>query len=239
MDLENRPLPAANFRLENGFRKSYIKRMTKLIASLIFLFSLNAFAQPTQWQSGDLIFQTSNSRQAHAIMWASKSLYSHVGIIEVEGSKAYVVEAIAKVSRTPLEAWIARGKAGRYAVYRYDRLNNSSKKVIVESAKSHLGTGYDIYFTSHNNEIYCSELVDLAFRKASIRIGNYEKIRDLNIDNAAVRRLVQERWRKHPLCRSKVDTFDDCWSRILEDELITPESVSRDRRLKQIYSNYP
>ncbi len=171
-------------------------------------------------------------------MWASKSLYSHVGIIEVADKKTYVIEAISKVSRTPLEDWIQRGRFDRYAVYRYDGLTEKNQVALVENAKKHLGQGYDIFFTSQNKEIYCSELVSLAFQKTGISVGKFEKVKDLDVDNFIVRSLVEKRWRKHPLCHSGIEKFEDCWAKILDDELVSPASLAADPRLKQIFSNY-
>ena len=125
-------------------------------------------------------------------MWASKSLYSHVGIVEVSEGKKYVIEAIFKVSRTPLNKWIKRGRLGRYAVFRY--------------------------------------------KNAGIPIGKFEKIEDLDVDNSVVRSLIKSRWRKHPLCTKSVKKFEECWNIILNDELVTPESIARDSNLEKIWT---
>lgn len=202
------------------------------------LWSIASLAAPPSLRSGDIVFQTSASNQANAIMWATNSPYSHVGLIEVASDgKAYVLEAIAKVSRTPLDTWTKRGRGARYSVYRYDGLTPREQGALVRAAKTYLGRGYDIYFTSQNKEIYCSELIDLAFQKTGLAVGRVQKIKELNVDNPRVRELVKKRWRGHPLCRN-LNSFDLCWSRILNDELVTPASISQDRRLTRIWSNY-
>lgn len=171
-------------------------------------------------------------------MWASKSFYSHVGIIEVQGNKTFVIEALSKVSRTPIEKWIRRGRFGRYTVYRYEGLSSKKAKNIVAAAKSLLGRPYDIYFTSKNQNIYCSELVDLAYKKMGITVGKREKVKELDIDNRIVHKLAEKRWRNHPVCKGTVQTFDACWKKILEDELITPDSLTKDPHMKKIWTNY-
>ncbi|OYZ24345.1 MAG: hypothetical protein B7Y39_01430 [Bdellovibrio sp. 28-41-41] len=85
----------------------------RIVLCLICTFVVSDNAAEADLQSGDIIFQTSGSNQLTAIMWASKSLYSHVGIVEIDGNKKYVIEAISKVSRTPLSKWIKRGRLGR------------------------------------------------------------------------------------------------------------------------------
>lgn len=215
--------------------------MTKYVLAF-WLFSGFVMAsgpnEEPEFQSGDLIFQTSKSKQSYAIMWASASIYSHVGIIEFDGKKKYVVEAINKVTRTPFKKWVERGRMARYAVYRYEPLDDEKRKQIVSQAKSYLGRNYDLYFSSLNQEIYCSELVDLAFAKLNIRLGTKQKVKELNVNNPVVKKLVKGRWKKHPACRGLTE-FDECWSKILNDELVTPESIAQDSHLKKVFSNYP
>lgn len=210
------------------------------ILIIIFLF----FVQPTwssevEFQSGDIIFQTSSSNQSYAIMWASKSLYSHVGVIEIDGNDKYVIEAKSKVDRTPLNEWIERGRFGRYSLFRYPNLDDKKRQEIVSQAKTYLDRKYDIFFTSKNDEIYCSELVELAFQKAGVPIGKIQKVKELDVDNFLVRKLVEQRWRKHPACKTGIDKFEDCWNLILEDELTTPASLAADTKITKVWSNYP
>lgn len=208
------------------------------IFALIILAAFKTTAS-VDLQSGDIIFQTSNSRQSYAIIWASKSLYSHVGIVEIDGQKKYVIEAISKVSRTPLDVWIKRGRLGRYSVFRYMNLETKRRQKIVDQAKAYLGRGYDIFFTSRNKEIYCSELVELAFENAGLEVGKKQKVKELDVNNVVVRKLVESRWRTHPLCKTGIKKFDDCWNLILEDKLVTPDSIATDGHLEKIWSNYP
>lgn len=170
-------------------------------------------------------------------MWASKTLYSHVGIIEIDKDKTYVIEAISTVSRTPLAKWKARGRFGRYAIYRYDNLSVEQQQAIVKAAKDLIGRHYDIFFTLKNNDIYCSELVELAFQKIGINIGKMQKVKNLDVDNFIVRKLIRSRWRKHPICLG-IKNFDECWKKILDDDVITPKGLVNDSHIKMIYSNY-
>lgn len=195
-------------------------------------------AEFNDFRSGDLIFHTSSSKQSYAIMWASKSLYSHVGIVETREGKSYVLEAISKVSRTPLTKWINRGRLGRFALYRMEHLTPEQVEKTLDGAKRLLGTSYDPYFTSKNKEIYCSELAALAFRNAGIELGKWQKQSELDVDNPLVRKLAKTRWEKHPLCK-KLKSFESCWKSLQDDELLTPESLSQDPKLKLIYSSYP
>jgi hypothetical protein len=64
----------------------------------------------TEIKNGDLIFQTSLSEQSKAIQSATKSKYSHCGIIYRENKQYYVFEAVQPVKATALDRWIARGE---------------------------------------------------------------------------------------------------------------------------------
>lgn len=75
-------------------------------------------ADQDELKNGDLIFQTSLSGQSKAIQVATKSKYSHCGIIYKDGKKLYVFEAVQPVKRTPLDKWIARGQDGKYVIKR-------------------------------------------------------------------------------------------------------------------------
>lgn len=221
------------------FRFTTLLPILALLSFALSFFAVSAGASDAgaDLQHGDLIFHTSTSAQANAILLASRSPFSHVGIIAVRGTQRFVVEAINPVSETPLASWIARGRGARYAVYRDSQLDASKRQALVDAARVYLGRRYDPFFTFANNEIYCSELVWLAYQSLGLARGKIERVKELEINNAAVQALVQQRWRMHPLCQTLPD-FASCWSVILEDQLITPASLANDSRLKLVFSNY-
>lgn len=53
-------------------------------------------------QTGDIIFQISQSSQSKAIQLATHSDYSHTGMIVIREKKPYVFEAVGPVIYTPL-----------------------------------------------------------------------------------------------------------------------------------------
>ena len=59
-------------------------------------------------KEGDLIFQTSLSEQSKAIQLATKSKYSHCGLIYKEGNDFVVFEAVQPVKKTLLDKWSRR-----------------------------------------------------------------------------------------------------------------------------------
>jgi hypothetical protein len=192
-------------------------------------------------KNGDIVFQTSRSSQSSAILLASMSAYSHMGIIEIAGDGSQlVVEAVGPVKSTPLDVWIKRGLGRRVAIKRVPTLSTEQSKSILQAAHRYDGLPYDLFFMSTRDQIYCSELISLAFKKgASLTLGKPQKAQELYLDNFAAKRLIAKRWQKHPLCQSaQTITFETCYAKILEQELITPDSIFNDPKLELIFSNY-
>lgn len=191
--------------------------------------------------TGDIVFQESGNAQSAAISLASRSLYTHTGLIEIgKNGRAYVVEATGPVRTTPLEEWMAHGTAGRITVKRLKGLDEARARKVLAAAHTYDGRPYDFYFHDGRETIYCSELVHLAFKDgAGLEVGSPERVKDLHIDNAAVRALIEARWQQHPVCRDgKAKSFDTCYPRILEQTLVTPARVARDTKLETVFSNF-
>ncbi len=74
-------------------------------------------------KDGDIIFQTSESKQCEAVRIATNSKFSHCGIIYDINGKWFVFEAVQPVKLTPLEDWIKHGQDSKYVV---KRLKNDS-----------------------------------------------------------------------------------------------------------------
>lgn len=150
-------------------------------------------------QNGDLIFQTSTSLQSQAIQLATKSKYSHCGMIYKEGNDYFVFEAIQPVQTTPLDEWIARGKDGHFVV---KRLKNADKVLTPENfqkmkvaGKKMAGKNYDLYFGWSDDRIYCSELIWKIYKEGTgIEIGNLQRLNDFNLSHPAVKQKLKERY---------------------------------------------
>ena len=72
------------------------KNLILILIGILFL-SFNCKeknVQNTTFQNGDIIFQTSESKQCEAVRIATNSKFSHCGIIFIEDAKTYVYEAV-------------------------------------------------------------------------------------------------------------------------------------------------
>ena len=156
-------------------------------------------ADQDEIKNGDLIFQTSLSGQSKAIQLATKSKYSHCGLIYKDGNDFYVFEAVQPVKRTPLDKWIARGKDGKYVI---KRLKNADRVLTTKTltkmkqvGNQFNGKNYDLTFEWSDDKIYCSELIWKIYQRATgIEIGKLEKLSDFDLTNEAVKKKMKERY---------------------------------------------
>ena len=176
-------------------------------------------------QDGDIIFQTSLSSQSYAIQAATKSRYSHVGIVYLTQSVPYVYEAIGPVKTTPLDQWIKRGEKGHFVVKRLKNADAVLTEEAIERMRSagavYEGKPYDLTFEWSDDRIYCSELVWKNYKQAlDIELGTLQKMKNFDLSDPKVRFKVRER-------------FGD--SIPLEETVISPASIFNSSQLIQIH----
>jgi hypothetical protein len=158
--------------------------MNALIPSLVLLLITPwSHAGEAELRTGDVVFQTSRSRQSILIQRATNSPWSHVGIVERTPKGTWVLEAIQPVSRTPWERWRRRGDGGRVRVMRARALGPLAAEKVVAAAKRFVGRPYDPWFRWDDTRMYCSELVTKAFATgAGIELGERQPVGELAIE---------------------------------------------------------
>lgn len=72
----------------------------------------------TPYKNGDIIFQSSNSGQSKAVQLATKSPFTHCGMLFYSNDEWQVLEAVQPVCITPLQDWVKRGHKSEYWVKR-------------------------------------------------------------------------------------------------------------------------
>ena len=110
-------------------------------------------------REGDVIFQTTQSKQSPLIQLATRSKISHCGIVVMRNGKPYVLETLNTLKLTPLDKFVARSKGGKYWLKRSDKENIKIKY------DHYLGKSYDVAFRLDNDIYYCSELVYDIYKK--------------------------------------------------------------------------
>lgn len=150
-------------------------------------------------QDGDIIFQTSESKQCEAVRIATNSKFSHCGIIFFINDRKFVFEAVQPVKITLLNEWIKHGKENKYVV---KRLKNAEKVLtsnILQKMKDYgqqfNGNEYDAYFEWTDNRIYCSELVWKIYKTgADIELCPLQELKDFNLKDERVQKILKERY---------------------------------------------
>ena len=175
---------------------------------------------------GDILFQISTSGQGKAIQLATKSPYSHCGILFKENKEWMVYEGVQPVKKTLLSEWINRGDGHHYVSKRHKDaasiLTSEVKEKMKEEAKKLVGKNYDLTFEWNDDRIYCSELVyKIYHRGAGISVGTLQKLQDFNLNSPIVRAKLNERYGKNiPL----------------NETVISPGSIFADSNLVEILS---
>ncbi len=175
-------------------------------------------------KSGDLIFQTSNSRQSVPIQMATHSEYSHLGMVFEKEGELFVYEAVQPVQIVDIKTYINRGNGGNYAV---KRLKNADKVLTDEVlakmekiAKSHLGKNYDIYFNWSDSKMYCSEYVWKIYKRATgLEIGKLRNLEDFDLSSKTVKRIMKERYGKNIPYKEKMISPGDMFNSELLEEV--------------------
>ncbi|HYD19496.1 MAG TPA: YiiX/YebB-like N1pC/P60 family cysteine hydrolase [Patescibacteria group bacterium] len=190
-------------------------------------------------RDGDIVLQTILGTQGFAIIYASSSLYTHMGFIKMTDHGPAVVEAVGPVKDTRLTDWVARGVGQRLTVMRVKDASATAIRSVHAAARKYYGLPYDFFFLPDHKAFYCSELVRQSFLDAGIPLGQVQKVGELG-QSRAMDAVIEERWVHYPLCAGvKGMTLEKCRMIIMEQELITPASIARDPKLVLVYSNYP
>jgi hypothetical protein len=183
---------------------------------------------PDSLRQGDLIFQTSRSGQSLPIQLATRSPWSHCGIVYIRNGKPYVYEAAGKVKLSPFQRFIRKGEAGKFEV---KRLKDADSVLTPEALRKMKAAGdafdgkpYDSFFGWADDRIYCSELMYKIYRNAlGIEIGATRKLKDFDLSHPLVAKALKERY-KGVLP--------------LEEPVIAPADMHGDPRLVTVYSNF-
>ena len=149
-----------------------------LLIALILLLTLACGRNHKSIQSGDLVFvalpfdyKADSTSMDCAISSATaqegKLNLIHVDIAEVEADSIWIIDATIAhgVDRHPLDTFLKDFtlKDGTYPDFIIKRVKGADGPAAVERAKSYCGRGYDLRFLPDNEELYCSELVQLSY----------------------------------------------------------------------------
>ena len=176
-------------------------------------------------RDGDIVFQYSGSMQCAAISQATRSPYTHCGIVFIEGGKPMVWEAVGPVRKTPYREWVGHGLNDHVVIKRLkdtSPLSPGHLAAMRAEGEKEMGRPYDIRFNMDEDRIYCSELVWKIYeRGAGVRVGAIERFGDMDFTGAEARRVLKER-------------FGEAFP--ADQDVITPASIFRSTLLYTVDS---
>ena len=180
---------------------------------------------PSKLLDGDLIFQRSQSSQSLAVSLATRSPWTHMGIVYVRDGAPFVYEAIGPVKLTPLKEWVGRGDKGHAVVKRLREPPSADALVKMKAAGATFdGKPYDLRFEWSDGAIYCSELVFKIYEAAGIEIGRKQPAKDFDLSSPEVQRKIRERFGPG----AKLNP---------EEPVVSPQSMFEDPDLVTVFEN--
>ncbi|MDA8972748.1 YiiX/YebB-like N1pC/P60 family cysteine hydrolase [bacterium] len=179
----------------------------KIHLALVFLFSSLAaqgslFSKKSphpnyeRLRTGDIVFQDTGGAQGEAVRAATKSPFTHCGVVFETNGQFYVLEAVQPVQVIPLKRWKARSK-----IFHARRLKNprpldaAAIKKASAWGNAQLRKNYDSLFQWGDDELYCSELVWKVYKKAAnIELCQPKPFSAYFLNDPAVLKIVQDRY---------------------------------------------
>lgn len=178
--------------------------MRKLIlvsASAFLLAFTTSFKSDPPHKNGDLIFIVNPSGQGKAIQLATKSKFTHIGIIFFENGKEMVYHAVEPVSKNTLQEFVNMSSDGDYVIKRLKNqslLSEDKVAVMLKEARSKLGLHYDLAFNWSDEELYCSEFVWKLYKHAlGIQVGEPKPLKTFDLSHPAVKAKLEQRYGKN------------------------------------------
>jgi cell wall-associated NlpC family hydrolase len=192
------------------------------------LWSKDGGFDPALLRNGDIVFQTSRSGQSLAIQLATRSPYSHCGIVYIKNGKPYVFEASTEVKKSPFKRFVKKGEGGKFVIKRLRNadslLTRENLKLMEQEGKKFEGRPYDSYFGWADDRIYCSELVYKIYLNAlGVQVGRTAKLKSFDLTDARVQAKLKERY------GAEIP---------MEEIVISPAAQFEDPNLVKVYTNW-
>ena len=173
-------------------------RLARLAACLLLAFVSPLGAKETGdfiLQEGDIVFSGSTYGQGSAIIAATRSPYTHCGIVFNQDGRLMVLEAVQPVRVASLADFMARG--GK-EIFTARRLKTTVPPAAYQKARgwavAQIGRDYDVRFGWDDKKLYCSELVWKVYQQAGVELCPPRKFRDYDLQRPEVRKMIEERY---------------------------------------------
>lgn len=146
--------------------------------------------QTIRFQKGDIVFREGRGWESRIIqMMNPHGKYTHAGIVTDSGSTWMVIHAVPnepdyegdvdRVKMEPVTAFFDQSRAIHGEVKRIDDTDKAQKAASVAFRLYRQHTPFDhAYDDTDSTRMYCTELVDFAFRKAGINLTDKQDRRN-------------------------------------------------------------
>ena len=155
--------------------------MKRYLGVILLILAAVSCHRPATLQNGDLVFvgipldYSLDPDSMSAAISASTGKDSldiiHVAIAEVKRDSVWIIDATIKhgVDRHPLDTFLTDFtlKDGSMPEFFIARVRGVDANAAVERAKTYCGRAYDKRFLPDNDDLYCSELVQLSYLDSS------------------------------------------------------------------------
>lgn len=171
-------------------------------------------------REGDILFQSlPHGDLVEAIEGITLSEWSHCGVLVRENDQWMVAEAIGEVRLTPLRQWVLRGRHAKVVSYRVDAAPADLAASLRIPLEPLLGRPYDFRYAPGDDEIYCSELVHLLYKRgAGLPLGSWEPLGSLN-------------WKPHEAFIREMENG----ALPLDRPMVTPVGLTRDPKVRRVW----
>ena len=153
--------------------------------------------QISQIQNGDIIFIDSGGAQGQAIRLATRSKWTHMGIIFIENNEPIVYHAVDPVRKDSLPNFLKYSKDTKWEIKRLKNttvLTVSNLEKMKQKAKKLQGLPYDYLFNWGDEEIYCSEYVWKIYQEIGLKVGELSTLKDFDLTSSIVQKMLKERY---------------------------------------------
>jgi hypothetical protein len=147
-------------------------------------------------RAGDIVFQDTGGQQGEAVRTATKSPFTHCGVVFENQGTLYVLEAVQPVSVTTLASWKKRS-----TVFHARRLKDSSRinadalKKALKWGTAQIGKDYDLHFQWGDDQLYCSELVwKIYYQSTGLSLCKPKSFQSYFLDDPVVREVIRKRY---------------------------------------------
>lgn len=149
-------------------------------------------------REGDVLFQDMDGEFGEAIKLATRSKFSHCGMVLKQYGEIMVYEAVGPVKYTPIKEWVKHGNNKEFTAKRLIKSNLITSETIAKWTKAsakYNGKGYDHIFEWTNDKLYCSELVWKMYKDGlNLELSTPKKLKDFDLSHPLVKKQLAMRY---------------------------------------------